>query len=102
MHDVLSEQQAEWRTVLWNIVPTHPHPVGEPLKNRRLKKVEIDRGAVFAWRLIEIVQPRLVIAVGRKAEWSLKKSGLSGAPYVRHPANGGATRFKEGMRELLA
>jgi uracil-DNA glycosylase len=52
---------------------------------------------VFAERLIELVQPRLVLAVGRIAEGVLGDR----ASYIRHPANGGATAFAAGITEAL-
>jgi len=36
-----------------------------------------------------------VIAVGRLAE------SVTGAPYVRHPAHGGAGAFRDGLCRLL-
>jgi uracil-DNA glycosylase family 4 len=79
----------------------HPHPLGKPLKNRKPRKAEIEAGAVYGRRLIDIVQPRIVVAIGRVAESSLDKSGPYGVHYVRHPANGGAAKFKDDMRRLL-
>ena len=58
---------------------------------------EIEAGAVYAERLLELVKPQVIVAVGRVAEQILG----SRATYVRHPANGGATAFAEGMRSIL-
>ena len=41
----------------------------------------------------------LVIAVGRKAELALGSVGLAFYAAVRHPANGGATAFAEGVAQ---
>ncbi len=98
VHRVLGELGAERRVILWNTVPTHPHRPGEPLSNRRPAVGEVQAGAEFARRLIELVQPRVVVAVGRIAESVLGE----GATYVRHPANGGGAAFAEGMRAILA
>ena len=54
-------------------------------------------GAAFAERLIEIAQPRLVLAVGRIAEGVLGDR----AAYIRHPANGGASAFAAGITAAL-
>ncbi len=97
VHRVLDELGAERRVILWNTVPTHPHRPGEPLSNRRPTVSEVEAGAAFARRLIELVQPAAVVAVGRIAESVLG----GGATYVRHPANGGGAAFAAGMREIL-
>jgi uracil-DNA glycosylase len=97
VHKVLAELGAERRVILWNTVPTHPHRPGEPLSNRRPTTAEVEAGAPLATRLIEIVQPRRVVAVGRIAESVLPP----GTTYVRHPANAGGPAFREGMRLIL-
>ncbi len=98
VHRVLDELGAERRVILWNTVPHHPHHPGRPLSNRRPGVAEVAAGAVFAERLLELVQPRLVLAVGRIAESVLGERGV----YVRHPANGGAAAFAEGVSAALA
>jgi uracil-DNA glycosylase len=97
VHGVLGELAAERRVILWNTVPTHPHLPGTLLSNRRPARPEVAVGLLYAERLIEIVQPRLIIGVGRIAAETLG----SRAVYVRHPAQSGATAFRLGMRELL-
>jgi hypothetical protein len=97
VHRVLEELGAERRVVLWNTVPHHPHHPGRPLSNRRPTVGEVAAGAAFAERLLDVLQPRLLVAVGRIAE------GVAGdrAVYVRHPANGGGAAFAGGIRDLL-
>jgi hypothetical protein len=98
VHRVLAELGAEHRVILWNTVPTHPHRPGEPLSNRRPTIAEVEAGAPLAMRLVELVRPRTVVAVGRIAESVLP----AGTAYVRHPANAGGPAFREGMRAILA
>ena len=97
VHRVLGELGAERRVILWNTVPTHPHRPDVPLSNRRPTVPEVELGAAFARRLIALVRPATVVAVGRIAESVLG----SEATYVRHPANGGGAAFAEGMRAIL-
>ena len=97
VHRVLAELAAERRVILWNTVPTHPHRPDVPLSNRRPTVAEVDAGGEFARRLIALVRPATVVAVGRIAESVLG----AGATYVRHPANGGGAAFAEGMRAIL-
>jgi hypothetical protein len=55
------------------------------------------QGLVYARRLIAIMQPRLLVGVGRIATEALDERAV----YVRHPAQSGATAFRTGMREIL-
>jgi hypothetical protein len=99
VHGLLEELGAESSVALWNTVPTHPHEPGKALSNRHPRKEEIAAGLGFAERLLEILRPRLVIAIGRVAEAALARH----APrYVRHPAQSGASEFRSSMRSLLA
>ena len=97
VHGVLEDMGAERRVILWNTVPTHPHLADQPLSNRRPTRPEVAAGLTYVQRLIEIVQPRLLVGVGRIAAETLG----SRAVYVRHPAQSGATAFRAGMRALL-
>ena len=75
--------------LLWNVVPTHP---GTERSNRRPTGAEIHAARPF---LEELTSGRTVIAVGRLAASELD------APYVRHPAHGGAAAFAAGLRRAL-
>jgi uracil DNA glycosylase superfamily protein len=99
VHGVLEELGAERRVILWNTVPTHPHELGREQSNRHPAPAEIAAGTPYAERLIDIVQPGLLIAVGRVAEKALANYEPR---YVRHPAQSGATAFRAGMRSLVA
>lgn len=98
IHGVLDELDAEHEVVLWNTVPFHPHPAGRPLANRAPKVGEVALGRPFLERLVALLQPAQVIAVGRVAEGAL---GDLATGHVRHPAQGGATQCREGLRALL-
>jgi hypothetical protein len=97
VHGLLDELRAERRVILWNTVPTHPSLPGQPLSNRRPTRPEVAAGLPYAQRLIDILQPRLLVGVGRIAADTLG----SRAVYVRHPAQSGATAFRAGLRALL-
>lgn len=97
VHGILEELGAEPRVILWNTVPTHPHVPGLPLSNRRPTSAEISEGRRYAERLVAIVNPRLLVGVGRIA-----CAAFPQAQYVRHPAQSGATAFRQGMREVLS
>ena len=98
IHGVLDELDAEHEIVLWNTVPFHPHPAGRPLANRAPKVGEVALGRPFLERLVALLEPAQVIAVGRVSEGAL---GDLATGRVRHPAQGGATQCREGLRALL-
>ena len=96
VHSILEELSAESRVILWNTVPTHPHLEGNSLSNRRPTRDEIIAGRVFVERMVDIMQPRVLVGIGRVA-----CEALPAAQYVRHPAQSGATSFRAGMRQIL-
>src|SRR5262245_1265314 len=92
VHRVLGELGIEDEVLLWNVVPTHPHEPGSPYTNRRPSRFEVD----VSFRYLEgAACGRPLIAVGRLAE------EVTGAPYVRHPAHGGATAFRRDLETVL-
>jgi uracil-DNA glycosylase len=90
----------EKRTILWNALPMHPHRRGEPHSNRKPNSDEIERGKRALRMLVDEFPSAKVIAVGRTAERLLKSMGVP-REYVRHPANGGATKFRQGLKSLV-
>ena len=88
VHRVLAELGVEQDVLLWNLVPTHPHPAGRPASNRAPTRVEVDAAASF---FAELARGRDVIPVGRLAHAHL------GGRYVRHPSHGGAAAFRAGL-----
>ena len=99
VHGLLEELGVEHRVILWNTVPAHPFLPGNARSNRRPTRAEIDQGLSLLERLITIVEPETIVAVGRIAQAILEGRG---AHYVRHPAQSGATAFRQGMRQLIS
>jgi len=89
VHRTLRELGIEDDVVLWNVVPTHP---GTERSNRRPTRAEIEASRAF---LPGLTRGRRVVAVGRIAAEVLD------APYVRHPAHGGAREFATGLARSL-
>lgn len=89
VHRTLAELGLEDDVLLWNVVPTHP---GTAASNRRPTRAEVRAARPF---LEEVTRGRRVVAVGRLAASALD------APYVRHPAHGGASAFAAGLRRTL-
>lgn len=86
------------RVFLWNVFPLHSHKQGEPLSNRRHNALERDLGLPFLARLVERLQPRTLVSIGRDAAVALEREGYQ-FEAVRHPAYGGRTEFIAGVRQ---
>ena len=101
--DELYELRIEKRTILWNALPMHPHRPREPQSNRTPKSAEFKFGEEALRTLVAAFPLAKVVAVGRKAEGSLKSLKLTGVPAtrVRHPARGGAKEFIEGLERFV-
>ena len=89
----LAELGIAERTLLWNVVPTHPHLPRRPHTNRAPTRGEVGASAPF---LAALARERRAVAVGRLAE------SVLGYPAVRHPSHGGAAAFREGLRRIVA
>ena len=83
----------------WNAVPFHPHKEGNRLSIRTPTVREVRRWHGVLNELVGIIEPAAVVAVGRKAEGALQAIGADPV-YVRHPSQGGATLFRDGMAAL--
>jgi uracil-DNA glycosylase len=90
-HDIIS--------LSWNAFPFHPHKPGSGESNRAPLKGELLIGEKPLTRIIEMFKIKKVVAVGNKAEETLRKLGIS-AYKVRHPAQGGKNEFVEGIRRI--
>lgn len=86
--------------LLVNSVPFHPHRRGEPLSIRTPTRGELEGCAPILAAIVERLDPRTLVAVGRKAEAALGMLGLP-ALYVRHPSRGGAREFARGMERIF-
>lgn len=88
-------------TILWNALQMHPFRDGDVWTNRTPSAAEIALG-IPAMRMLAGAFPSArIIAVGKKAEGLLAGMGIPVAGTVRHPANGGATEFANGMSSLI-
>lgn len=85
---------------VWNAVPLHPHRRGEPLTIRTPRTSETREFESLVADLVGILDPRGILAIGRKAEQTLVRLDIP-CKYVRHPSQGGAKLFAEGVHEAL-
>jgi len=91
------------RTVLWNTFAFHPHKPGEPYTNRTPRSEEIEAGAEILRAVLGhfSAQGAAIVAVGRVAERTLQRFGISVRAQVQHPSYGGAPKFRAGLAELV-
>jgi uracil-DNA glycosylase len=81
--------------VLWNAFPWHPYKKTKGLlSNRTPTNHEMMEGSQVLDALLQAFDLKKIIALGNKAEGSLRAMGIK-TEKVRHPAMGGAERFRE-------
>jgi hypothetical protein len=89
------------RTLLWNAMQLHPYRADNLWSNRTPTPDEIKLGEPALRILIAAFPSAKIIAVGKKSEGLLLEMGIPIAGSVRHPANGGATEFAAGLKDLM-
>jgi len=89
------------RTLLWNAMQLHPYRPDNLWSNRTPTPDEIKLGEPALRILIEAFPAARIVAVGKKSEGLLRDMGIPIAGSVRHPANGGATAFAAGLKDLM-
>jgi hypothetical protein len=88
----------EW--VNWNAFAWHPR--GATALSNRTPTPEEFRAGLPALRSFLALFPGVpVVAVGEKSRAVLEGLGVPVVAAVRHPANGGATKFREGISQTL-
>lgn len=86
--------------LLWNIFPFHPHQKDRMLTNRTPTDQELTDGLQYTKELLSLTGPLPIFAIGKKSESTLKNAGFQ-VTGLRHPANGGANLFREGLADAL-
>jgi hypothetical protein len=85
---------------LWNVFPFHPYLPGEFLSNRCHTTREQQACESFLLELLNMLNPRRVVAIGTDAYRVLMRLGCKDCYYVRHPSYGGQNAFITGISEL--
>ena len=81
---------------LWNAFPLHPHERDDPMSNRCHIRAERHACRPLLMWLLERLQPKSVLAIGRNAQLALADLEIE-ALHVRHPSYGGQTEFLDGV-----
>ncbi len=85
--------------MLWNIFPFHPHEPEDLLSNRTPTADELEKGLDYTPKMQNLCPKAKIIAIGKKAYETLAKAKIE-TSYLRHPANGGAQEFRDGIKGL--
>ncbi|WP_129633774.1 uracil-DNA glycosylase [Candidatus Oscillochloris fontis] len=85
----------------WNAYPLHPHRPGNDQSNRQPRSAELALGLPLLAQVCTLFAGVPVLAMGKSAGRSLQQLGISHTP-LRHPAQGGASQFAQGLREWCA
>jgi len=98
----LVDQDIDPRSVvLWNAFPWHPYQQAKGLlSNRTPTDEELLSGHRVLHRMLKLGNFKQVVAVGEKSFAQLQQLQIEAAK-VRHPANGGAGKFRSQMLDLL-
>lgn len=85
----------------WNAYPFHPHRPGHDQSNRPPRAGEVRAGLPFLAQTLALFPGVPVAAMGNVAARALGALGVPHTP-LRHPAQGGARIFADGLRALAA
>jgi uracil-DNA glycosylase len=87
--------------LLWNAFPLHPHVAGNPFTNRLHTADEHQAGTQLLRKLVGIVRPKRLVAIGNDAEKAIRTLSTDiEIVKVRHPSFGGQTQFGKEIRSL--
>lgn len=97
-----------WRTIsnyeklplLWAVYPLHPHEAGHRESNRTPTRAEIETTKGHLMQLLDITQPKTILALGNTAKATLDSLGIA-AQKLRHPARGGGPTFKRQLDGIM-
>jgi uracil-DNA glycosylase len=88
------------RIVMWNACPWHPHKPDELYTNRAPTGAELRAGLPALEALRAMFPDTKLVAVGNVAAKQLRHLGVQ-CQQVRHPAYGGATDFRNGLKLIV-
>jgi hypothetical protein len=87
--------------VLWNAFPWHSFDSrGGLLSNRMPNESERAAGLPVLKAFLELFPCKQVVALGKIAAAQLEELGVD-ADYIRHPASGGAKRFRQQIAKVV-
>lgn len=101
MWEVLDSSPIGKLPLLWAVFPNHPHVLGDVKTNRKPTKKEIALyGGVLAL-LLETYPIKQIVAIGNVAHATIATNTDFPIIKLRHPARGGANKFRDGFKAFL-
>lgn len=97
----LAELGISKHTILWNALQLHPFKPNQPWTNRTPTDFELALGEPALRLLVGAFPKAKLVAVGKKAGLLLDTMHIAPVATVRHPANGGAIKFANGIKALV-
>ncbi|GAA5315924.1 MAG: uracil-DNA glycosylase [Candidatus Pelagadaptatus aseana] len=89
--------------LFWNAYPFHPHPKGQPNKNRAPTAKEVQQGNRYLRLLAELYRPEVIAGVGGKGQLCARRAFPNQQVHaIRHPSYGGKADFIRGMESLYS
>ena len=99
--EILESNVSPFEVMTWNMFPFHPFDLCKgPLSNRTPTTAELEVGIIYSEMLLKLCPKATVIAIGGHSGRTLTNFGIKNI-HVPHPANGGAVRFRNAIRNLL-
>lgn len=86
--------------LLFNAVPWHPEGPRGVHSNRTPTTTEKEKGLVYLQMFLQLFSGVPVAALGNTASDNLNLLNIEHTK-IRHPANGGATLFREGLKQWI-
>ncbi|OPX86611.1 MAG: hypothetical protein A4E53_03045 [Pelotomaculum sp. PtaB.Bin104] len=96
---IIDSKRNPFDVILWNMYPFHPYQTGL-LTNRTPSDAELREGIKYLNILRGLVQNAEIVAIGLKSHQTLTHFGIKHYS-VRHPANGGASEYRQQIADLL-
>ena len=98
---IIEQNLDTYKFVFWNAFPWHPyHSSSGLLSNRTPTELEIEEGKIVLNNLLNTIQFRKIIALGNDAYDLIQNMGFK-VKKVRHPANGGGTKFRKQIEQVV-
>lgn len=99
--EIIKSNVSSYEILTWNTFPFHPFNQNRgSLSNRTPKLEELEIGSQYIKKLVKLCPNITVVSIGAHSARTLNKLGIQNIQ-VTHPANGGARKFREAIKNVL-
>lgn len=99
LQSIVDSKRDAFDVILWNIFPFHSYNE-ELLTNRTPSSRELAEGITYLNMLLDLAKDAAIITIGVKSHQTLSDFEIKHGS-VPHPANGGATNYRQQIAKLL-